>query len=259
MLLRIAASDTRKSTQGVRATHSAKHVGIGVRARVQRRETADAFAPFQRVEIVLGGEQRRRIDGRTFEQLLIELSLLGHTKDLRQRPCEAYSFPIELTARGERINMPCAASPPSTFCQEKVTTSHLDHSIGCANAALVASLMVMPCAVRGNPVEVRDLDAGGRAVLGEDQIRRRTREGQIWQRFHRGGRHEYGNRQASTAQPHRSPILRRNSPRQTHRPGARPAWTRAPFPPHRCRMRVRSRSCSRRAPPAARACGRLPL
>ena len=40
--------------------------------------------------------------------------------------------------------MPCAASPPSTFCQEKVTTSSFGKSRACAKAAEVASQMVSP-------------------------------------------------------------------------------------------------------------------
>ncbi len=32
---------------------------------------------------------------------------------------------MRATARGESTIMPCAASPPMTFCQEKVTTSSL--------------------------------------------------------------------------------------------------------------------------------------
>ena len=40
--------------------------------------------------------------------------------------------------------MPCAPSPPSAFCQEKVTTSSLGQSSFCANAAEVASQMVRP-------------------------------------------------------------------------------------------------------------------
>ena len=40
--------------------------------------------------------------------------------------------------------MPCAASPPSTFCQEKVTTSSLAKSSFCAKAAEVASQIVRP-------------------------------------------------------------------------------------------------------------------
>ena len=40
--------------------------------------------------------------------------------------------------------MPCAPSPPSAFCQEKVTTSSLGQSSLCAKAAEVASQMVRP-------------------------------------------------------------------------------------------------------------------
>ncbi len=40
--------------------------------------------------------------------------------------------------------MPCAASPPSTFCHEKVATSSFGHGRSCAKAALVASQMVRP-------------------------------------------------------------------------------------------------------------------
>ena len=40
--------------------------------------------------------------------------------------------------------MPWAASPPSTFCQEKVTTSSFAKSSFCAKAAEVASQIVSP-------------------------------------------------------------------------------------------------------------------
>ena len=45
--------------------------------------------------------------------------------------------------------MPCAASPPSTFCQENVVTSHFDQSIGWANAEEVASTKVRPSRLAG--------------------------------------------------------------------------------------------------------------
>ena len=48
------------------------------------------------------------------------------------------------TARGDRISMPCAASPPSTFCHEKVAASSLSHGSAMANAAEVASQIVSP-------------------------------------------------------------------------------------------------------------------
>ncbi len=40
--------------------------------------------------------------------------------------------------------MPCAPSPPSTFCHDQVTTSSLSHGISIANTAEVASQMARP-------------------------------------------------------------------------------------------------------------------
>ncbi len=48
------------------------------------------------------------------------------------------------TARGPRIRTPCAASPPSAFCHENVTTSSLSHGRSIAKAAEVASQIVSP-------------------------------------------------------------------------------------------------------------------
>src|SRR6188508_2792769 len=49
------------------------------------------------------------------------------------------------TARGDKMSIPCAPSPPRAFCQEDV-------------------------AITGNPVTVRHAHAGGRAVPGEDDV-----------------------------------------------------------------------------------------
>ena len=48
------------------------------------------------------------------------------------------------TARGERMSMPCAPSPPMHFCHEKVTTSRLAHGMSCAKTADVASQIASP-------------------------------------------------------------------------------------------------------------------
>ncbi len=77
--------------------------------------------------------------------------------------------------------MPCAASPPSAFCQEKVTTSSFGQSSGCANAAEVASQIVKPGAVGGDPVGVRHPHARRRAVPGEDDVACRIDRGEIGQ------------------------------------------------------------------------------
>ena len=66
--------------------------------------------------------------------------------------------------------MPCAPSPPSTFCQEKVTTSSFAKSRRCAKAAEVASQIVRPAAVGRNEIGIRNAHAGGRAVPGEDHV-----------------------------------------------------------------------------------------
>ena len=66
--------------------------------------------------------------------------------------------------------MPCAASPPSTFCQEKVTTSSLAQSRSWAKQALVASQIVSALAVGGDEVAVRHAHARGGAVPGEHQV-----------------------------------------------------------------------------------------
>src|SRR6516165_9555391 len=71
------------------------------------------------------------------------------------------------TARGDKISMPCAASPPSTFCQEKVATS----SFGQSKSG----------AIGGDPIRVWDARAGCRAVPGEDDVACRIDGGKIWQ------------------------------------------------------------------------------
>ena len=57
--------------------------------------------------------------------------------------------------------MPCAASPPSTFCQENVATSTFAQSIACAKTADVASANVSPrrsCGIQ-SPFGTRTPDA----------------------------------------------------------------------------------------------------
>ena len=49
------------------------------------------------------------------------------------------------TARGDSAIMPCAASPPSAFCHDQVTTSSFGQSSRCAKHAEVASQIARPC------------------------------------------------------------------------------------------------------------------
>src|SRR5437764_1215200 len=64
--------------------------------------------------------------------------------------------------------MPCAASPPSAFCQEKVTTSSLGQSRFCAKAAEVASHIVRPwrSALIQSALGTRTAERGILEILG---------------------------------------------------------------------------------------------
>ena len=66
--------------------------------------------------------------------------------------------------------MPCAASPPSTFCQEKVVTSSLSQGRSCAKAAEVASQSVRPPRSAGITSPEGHAHARGRAVPGEADV-----------------------------------------------------------------------------------------
>ena len=90
---------------------------------ISRLEPADRLRPDERVEIILDAQHRRRVDGLAVEDALVELAALGHAEDLRQRPRRRCSSRAAPRRAATGSSMPCAASPPSTFCQEKVTTS----------------------------------------------------------------------------------------------------------------------------------------
>merc|ERR1719331_2139417 len=57
------------------------------------------------------------------------------------------------TARGERMSMPCAPSPPRHFCHEKVTTSRLAKGISIAKTADVESAIARPARSAGGTNE----------------------------------------------------------------------------------------------------------
>ena len=77
--------------------------------------------------------------------------------------------------------MPCAPSPPSAFCQEKVATSSFCQSSGCANAAEVASQIARPARSAGIQSRVGDADARCGAVPGEHHVVRPVDGGKIGQ------------------------------------------------------------------------------
>ena len=86
VLERSAGSAARKSIHGVRATQSAITLALASARALQRRQAADRLRPFERVEIILDAQHRRRVDGLALENAFVDLAALGHAEDLRQRP-----------------------------------------------------------------------------------------------------------------------------------------------------------------------------
>ncbi len=142
---RVAGSSARKSIHGVFADPVAEDLEVGVGAgHAAPSSPPTAFAQVERVEVVLDAQHRRRVDRLALEDAVDQLAALGHAEDLRQRPGRRVALQPLRRRAGDRMIMPCAASPPSAFCQEKVTTSSLAKSRFWAKAAEVASQMVRP-------------------------------------------------------------------------------------------------------------------
>ena len=159
------------------------------------------------------------------------------------------------TARGLSTSMPCAASPPSAFCQLKVPTSIFAQSMSCAKAAEVASQIERPVRSAAIQSAFGHPHAAGRAVPGEDDVARRIDARQGPQICAIIGGADFGielELLGDVGDPAGAEAL----PRQhRHRAGCRAA-TRSPSPSRRCRMRGRCRAGSRREAAAARACAR---
>ena len=167
---RIGGSAARKSIQGVRATQFGDGLALASARAHQRRQAADRFRPLQRVERVLDAQHRRRVDGFALENAFVELAALGRGGRSSAAARPACRLSSRSTARGDSTSMPCAASPPSTFCQDQVTTSSLAQSnaLGEDRRGGVADGEAL--AVRRDPVAVRHAHARGGAVPGEDHV-----------------------------------------------------------------------------------------
>ena len=164
------AALARKSTQALRSTQLVDRGEVALAARDQRRQPADRLGPAQPVERVLDRQHRGRVDGLALEDALDQLAALGQPEQLGQRPGGLDSSPARSTARGDSTSMPCCASPPSTFCQDQVTTSSLGQGSSMAKAAEVASQRVRPGAVVRDPVAIGHPHARGGAVPAEHHV-----------------------------------------------------------------------------------------
>ena len=92
VLERMAASLARKPAQPHFVDPVVQHLQIGVGARDQALQAADAFRPGEGVEIIFHRHHRRRVDGLAFENAFDDLAALGHAEDLRHRPGRRVAF-----------------------------------------------------------------------------------------------------------------------------------------------------------------------
>ena len=153
--------------------------------------------------------------------------------------------------------MPCAPSPPSTFCQEKVTTSSLAKSRLCAKAAEVASQMVRPLRSAGMKSPFGHAHARGRAVPGEDHVAVEIDAAEIGQLAVVGlDRADVGELQLLDDVG--DPALAEALPGEHVDAALRRAATTAPSRRRRCRRPARCRCGSRPAPRAPRGSARSP-
>ena len=125
--------------------------GIGIGAGDKRVEPAQRVAPIRAARIQSSTHSMEGVlmvspSNRARSSLppLVSRKILGSGQGGRWLSSRSM-------ARGDSTSMPWAASPPSTFCQEKVTTSSLAKSSRWAKAAEVASQMVRPSPVGGDP------------------------------------------------------------------------------------------------------------
>ena len=123
-----AASSARKVDPIALLDPSRQRGEIGVDARRSAVESADAFRPFERVEIILQRQHRRRVDRLAFEDALDELAALGHAEDLRQRPMRRVGSPA--APRHWATAPACRAPPrrPAPSARRKSSTSSLSQA-----------------------------------------------------------------------------------------------------------------------------------
>ena len=140
---RVAASSARKSTQGLASTQAAMAARLASRAGDQGRQAADALGPAQPVEGILDHSIEGVLIVSPWKMPSISLPPLLSWKIFGsgQAGCRLSS---RATARGRQRDHAVGASPPSTFCQDQVTTSSFAQGRSMAKTAEVASQMVSP-------------------------------------------------------------------------------------------------------------------
>ncbi len=140
---RVAASSARNAAQGVRSTHaptaarfaSLRAISAGRPPTPSAQRSPSSASSTQSIEGVLIVSPLKMPS--ISLPPLVRRKIFGNGQD-------GVKLSSRATARGDRASIPCAASPPSTFCQDQVTTSSLSHGSSIANTAEVASQITSP-------------------------------------------------------------------------------------------------------------------
>ena len=142
---------------------------VGFRAFEQGGEAADGFGPLETVDGVFDAEHGDGIDGGAFKNALGEFAAFGHAEDFRERPGGCVGFEAFDGPRAEDDHAVGGFAAhyflpgPGDDIEFAVVEVHgEDGGGGVAEDESFALLR--------DPVEVGDADAGGGAVVGEDDV-----------------------------------------------------------------------------------------
>ena len=145
-------------------------VEVGAAPRRERRQAADGLGPAQGVERVLDAQHRRGVDRPAPEQARVQPSGgIDETEYLGQGAVGGPGFEAFDGARAERqhavLRLPSQRLLPGPRGDVEAGPRQVHGEGGRSGVA-----DRQPGAVLGDPVAVRDADAGGRAVPDEDEV-----------------------------------------------------------------------------------------
>ena len=180
MLERVAGIDRQAFEPRRLVRPVVENLGVGIGAGLQRLQTADALGPAERVEVVLGAQHRRRVDGLALEDAADQLAALGEAEDFRDRP-------------GRRVALQACdgARREDQHAVRGFAAEHLLPGEG-EDIDLVPGDLLRkhgrgriderkPFAICGNPVAVGHAHARGGAVPGEEHVAAEIDLGEVGQ------------------------------------------------------------------------------
>ena len=157
-----------------------QHGEVRVGAALQLGQPADRLAPFQGVEIVLHAQHGRGVDRRALKDVEGDLAALGHAEEFRHRPGGRIAFqPGDRAGREDQHAVRALAAHGLLPGESHHIELGEGQVLGEGGRGRVADGHAF-AGIR-NKVAVRDTDARGGAVPGEDQVLLRIDLGQVRQ------------------------------------------------------------------------------